>query len=77
MGVRAVLAGELILFESEFSLRMELIDVSDGAQLSAAYVEGPRSERQHVEREIGEEILRQLRPALLALLDPALDAVHN
>lgn len=77
MGVRAVLAGELILFESEFFLRMELIDVSDGAQLSAAYVEGPRSERQHIEREIGEEILRQLRPTLFVLLDPALDAVHN
>lgn len=77
MGVRAVLAGELILFESDLFLRMELIDVVDGAQLSAAYVEVPFCARQRVEREIGEEILRQLRPTLLALLDPAVGVVGN
>ena len=38
MGVCAVVAGEMILGDSDVYLRMELIDVSDGRQLSAASV---------------------------------------
>ncbi len=68
MGVRAVLSGELILHETALFLRMELIDVSDGAQLSAACVERPFCSGQHIEKEVGEEILCQLRPKLLSLL---------
>lgn len=77
MGVRSVLTGELFLSASESYLRIELIDVSDGAQLSAAFVEGPFCERHLVEGETGEKILRQLRPALLSLLEPAAGTARN
>jgi len=77
MGVRAVLSGELILHETALFLRMELIDVSDGAQLSAACVERPFCSGQPVEKEIGDEILRQMRPVLLALLDPTAFVARN
>jgi DNA-binding winged helix-turn-helix (wHTH) protein len=77
MGVRAVLWGDLILHEADLFLRMELIDVSDGAQLSAACIERPFGSGQRLEKEVGDEIFRQLRPALLALVEPAAFAVPN
>ena len=77
MGVRAVLWGDLILHEAALFLRMELIDVSDGAQLSAACIERPFGSGQHLEKEVGDEILRQLRPVLLSLVEPTGFAVRN
>jgi DNA-binding winged helix-turn-helix (wHTH) protein len=79
MGVRAVLAGELMLRETSFYIRMELIDVSDGAQLSVARIERPFNGGQQLEKEVGDEILRQLRPALvsLAVHQPLLSATES
>lgn len=77
MGVRAVLWGDLIMHEAALFLRMELIDVSDGAQLSAACIERPFGSGQHLEKEVGDEILRQLRPVLLSLAEPTAFAVRN
>jgi DNA-binding winged helix-turn-helix (wHTH) protein len=75
MGVRAVLCGDLILHDTALFLRMELIDVSDGAQLSAACIERAIGSGHHLEKEINDEILRQLRPALLSLGGPTAFAV--
>jgi TolB-like protein len=77
MGVRAVLSGELILRETALFLRMELIDVTDGAQLSVASIERPFNSEQQLEKEVGYEILRQLRPVLASLADPLAFAVSN
>jgi hypothetical protein len=77
MGVRAVLSGELILHETALFLRMELIDVADGAQLSVASIERPFSSGQQIEKEIGDEVLRQLRPVLLSLGEPTASAIRN
>jgi DNA-binding winged helix-turn-helix (wHTH) protein/TolB-like protein len=77
MGVRAVLSGELILRETALYLRMELIDVHDGAQLSVARVERPYISGQQIEEDIGDEVFRQLRPVLLSLGEPAASAIRN
>jgi len=77
MGVRAVLSGELIVHETALFLRMELIDVADGAQLSVASIERAFSSGQQIEKEIGDEVLRQLRPVLLSLGEPTASAVRN
>lgn len=77
MGVRAVLSGELILHESALFLRIELIDVSDGAQLSVVQVEKPFNSGQSLEKEVCDEILRQLRPVLLSLVDATPAVVRN
>ncbi len=69
LGVLAVLTGEAVFIGAELFLRMELIDVSDGAQLSVARFDGPMDDRPLAEKKIGEEILRQLRPALLAFTE--------
>ena len=69
MRVRALLWGDLILRESGLFLRMELIDMTDGAQLSAVCVERQFASDLQLEKEIGEEILRQLRPVLISLLE--------
>jgi TolB-like protein len=69
MRVRAVLWGNLILRESTLFLRMELVDMTDGAQLSAISLEKQFASGLQLENEIGEEILRQLRPVLISLLE--------
>lgn len=66
MGVSAVIAGEMILRESDAYLRMELIDVSDGRQISAASVK--RANPLHYDaEEIAKELLRQFQPVLSAV----------
>lgn len=67
MGVHAVLSGELALHDRELLVRMELIDVYDGAQLSAAETQMPLPIGKHVERQIVDDVLGRLKPRLLAL----------
>ena len=67
MGVHAVLSGELALHDRELLVRMELIDVYDGAQLSAAETLMPLPIEKHVERRIVDDVLGRLRPRLRAL----------
>jgi DNA-binding winged helix-turn-helix (wHTH) protein len=77
MGVRAVLYGEILNHDSDVFMRLELIDVSDGTQLSSALVDRPFSPGQPFARGLLDEILRQLRPALLTLAPPARSAVAS
>lgn len=67
MGVHAVLSGELAMHDRELLVRMELIDVHDGAQLSAAETQMPLPIEKHVERQIVDDVLGRLRPRLLTL----------
>jgi DNA-binding winged helix-turn-helix (wHTH) protein len=68
MGVRAVLYGELSHHQSDLFLRMELIDVSDGTQLSSAFVEKPFHPEQIFDKHFANDVVRQLRPALTAII---------
>jgi DNA-binding winged helix-turn-helix (wHTH) protein len=70
MGVRAVLSGEVILHESALFLRMELIDVSDGAQLSVIRIDRPSRIEHSIEMDIADEIASHFRPVLASLSDP-------
>lgn len=65
MGVSAVIAGEMIVRESDLYLRMELIDVSDGRQLSAASLKTTNLADYDTEA-IANELLRRFRPVLRA-----------
>jgi DNA-binding winged helix-turn-helix (wHTH) protein len=65
LGVRAVLSGELTQRDTALFLRMELIDVADGAQLCGAHVEQIAQPGKHCEDEFSREILRQIKPVLM------------
>jgi DNA-binding winged helix-turn-helix (wHTH) protein len=65
LGVRAVLSGELTRYDSTLFLRMELIDVADGAQLRGAHVERIALPGTHCEDQLAREILRQIQPVLV------------
>lgn len=77
MGVRAVLSGELILHETTLFLRMELIDVFDGAQISAVSIERSSWSEQSVEKEVADEIVHHFRPVMLSLIEPGALATCN
>ena len=74
LGVRAVLCGELILHDNSLFVREELIDVSDGAQISSGQAERDFKAGEYSEKELAEEILCQLRPMILSLLQSILSA---
>ncbi len=65
LGVRAVLTGELTQHDTAVFLRMELIDVADGAQLCGAHAEQIAQPGMHCEDELAREILRQIKPVLV------------
>ena len=65
LGVRTVLSGELTQHDKALFLRMELIDVADGAQLCGAHVEKIAQPGMHCEDEFAREILRQIKPVLV------------
>ena len=65
LGVRAVLSGELTRYDSTLFLRMELIDVADGAQLRGAHAERIALPGTHCEDRLAREILRQIQPVLV------------
>jgi TolB-like protein len=65
LGVRTVLSGELTQHDAVLFLRMELIDVADGAQLCGAHVEKIAQPSMHCEDEFALEILRQIKPVLV------------
>jgi len=65
LGVRTVLSGELTQHDAALFLRMELIDVADGAQLCGAHVEQIALPGMHCEDEFAREILRQIKPVLV------------
>ncbi len=65
LGVRAVLTGELTQHDTALFLRMELIDVADGAQLCGAHAEQIAQPGMHCEDELAREILRQIKPVLV------------
>jgi len=67
MGVHAVLSGELALHDRELLVRMELIDVYDGAQLSAAETQMPFPIERHIEKRIVDDVLGRLKPRLMTL----------
>jgi len=77
MGVRAVLYGEILNHDSDLFMRLELIDVSDGTQLSSALIDRPFRPGQPFARDLLDEILRQLRPALLSFSPPGRSAVAS
>jgi DNA-binding winged helix-turn-helix (wHTH) protein len=72
MGVRAVLYGEILNHDSDVFMRLELIDVSDGSQLSSALVDSPFRPGQPFARGLLDEILRQLRPTLMSMAPSAI-----
>jgi DNA-binding winged helix-turn-helix (wHTH) protein len=65
LGVRAVLAGELTRYDKVLFLRMELIDVADGAQLRGAHLEQIALPGTRCEDQLALEILRQIQPLLV------------
>jgi DNA-binding winged helix-turn-helix (wHTH) protein len=65
LGVRAVLCGELTQHDTVLFLRVELIDVADGAQLCGAHAEQIAQPGMHCEDELAREILRQIKPVLV------------
>ena len=65
LGVRTVLSGELTQHDTALFLRMELIDVADGAQLCGAHVKRKALPRMHCEDGFAREILRQIKPVLV------------
>ena len=65
LGVRTVLSGELTQHDTALFLRMELIDVADGAQLCGAHAEQIAQPGMHCEDELAREILRQIEPVLV------------
>jgi TolB-like protein len=65
LGVRTVLSGELTQHGKALFLRMELIDVADGAQLCGAHAEQTAQPGLHCEDELAREILRQIKPVLV------------
>jgi TolB-like protein len=65
LGVRAVLSGELTQHDTTLFLRMELIDVADGAQLCGAHAEQIAQPGMHCEDKLAREILRQIQPVLV------------
>jgi DNA-binding winged helix-turn-helix (wHTH) protein len=65
LGVRTVLSGELTQHDKALFLRMELIDVTDGAQLCGAHVKRKVLPGMHCEDEFAREILRQIKPVLV------------
>ena len=67
MGVHAVLSGELALHDRELLVRMELIDVYDGAQLSAAETELSLPFEKHNEKKIVDQVMERMKPCLLTL----------
>lgn len=67
MGVRAVITGEMIPRTTDVYVRMELIDVSDGAQLSSAETRIPIPFEKHIEKKVVHDVLGRLKPCLLAL----------
>lgn len=66
MGVRAVVAGEMIVREAEIYLRVELIDVIDGRQIRAASVRRAKI-TDHAVEEVANELFSQFRPVLLGI----------
>jgi len=58
-------------------MRLELIDVSDGTQLSSALIDRPFRPGQPFARDLLDEILRQLRSALLSFSPPGRSAVAS
>lgn len=67
MGVQAVLSGELALHDREVLVRMELIDVYDGAQLSAAETQMPLPLQRDMERRVVDDVIGRLKPRLMTL----------
>lgn len=67
MGVRAVIAGEMMVDESEIYIRIELIDAADGAQLSAAEAHASLLLEAQIEKTIADQLLNRLRPCLSLL----------
>jgi len=67
MGVHAILSGDLSLNDHDLLVRMELIDVRDGAQLSAAEAETHFPCEKHIEKKIVEEVVGRLKPCLVSL----------
>jgi len=67
MGVHAVVSGELALHDRELLVRMELIDVYDGAQLSSAETQMPLPIEKHIEMKIVEDVLGRLKSRLITL----------
>jgi len=65
LGVRTVISGELTQHDKALFLRMELIDVADGAQLCGAHVKRKALPGMHCENEFAREILRQIKPVLV------------
>jgi TolB-like protein len=65
LGVRTVLSGELTQHDTVLFLRVELIDVADGAQLCGAHVEKIAQPGMHCEDKFAREILRQIKPVLV------------
>jgi DNA-binding winged helix-turn-helix (wHTH) protein len=65
LGVRTVLAGELTQHDTALFLRMELIDVADGAQLCGAHVKRKALPGMHCEDALAREILRQIKSVLV------------
>jgi len=71
LGVRSVVAGELTQHEGVLYLRVELIDVADGRQLQGAREERDLQTATQCERELAQEIVRQMSPSLLQLMAKA------
>jgi TolB-like protein len=65
LGVQTMLAGELTRHGAVLHLRMELIDVSDGRQISGAHAEGISQNSAPREVELAEAILQRIVPVLV------------
>ena len=65
LGVDVVISGELMRRGDILSLAVELIDVSDGSLLCAAYSELAEQPGSRCEEQLSHDILQQFRPALL------------
>jgi len=64
LGVDAVISGELMRTGSTLSLTAELIDVSDGTLLCAAFSEAADAVGSHYEEQLARDLLHQFRPLL-------------
>lgn len=70
LGVRAILSGNLSVHEDELLVRIEAIDLHDGAQLCSAEIETDFPFERHVEKTIVHNLVDRLKPHLLALAAP-------
>lgn len=64
LGVKSVVAGELMERDGELSLQLELIDAADGALRGSAVVKRCRDSAKRCEKELTLEVLRRIRPFL-------------